>query len=119
MLLALTIEIRVLKILKINTAVENEREREREDQEQEDKRHGKDQGSRAETEVQGRAVGPVEGSQSRTFSPPRRQGHRWCPQQALQDKGGEVVNSASVDGDLTEAEIGSEGGLQEQEVPSP
>ena len=33
-------------------------------------------------------------------------------------KGGEAINSASVDGDIAEAEGGIEGSLQEEEVPA-
>lgn len=43
------------------------------------------QGPRAEGEVKGGSFEPAEGSQGRARAPPRRQGHRWCPQQALQD----------------------------------
>ena len=107
------------------------------------------QGPRAEAEDEGRPLGAAEGSEGRARSPPRRQGHRWCSQQALQDvtlffflnfffgffwvrivytnvrairclmkwglkcqQGGEAVDSAGSDGDIAEAEGGSEGSLQ-------
>lgn len=43
------------------------------------------QGVRAEEQDKSRASEPTEGSQSRTRSPPRRQGHRRSPEQAFQN----------------------------------
>ena len=47
--------------------------------------HSENQGPRVASKDKGGAAQPTEGSQGRACPPPRRQGHRWRTQQALQD----------------------------------
>lgn len=47
--------------------------------------HSENQGPWAASEIEGWAAEPAQGSQGGAFPPPRRQGHRRCTQQALQD----------------------------------
>ncbi|KAI6669676.1 hypothetical protein NL676_004561 [Syzygium grande] len=44
-----------------------------------------DQGAIAKAKVEGQSGEPVEGPQGRARPPPRRQGHRRCVEQTLQD----------------------------------
>ena len=47
--------------------------------------HSENQGPRVASKDKGGAAQPAEGPQGRACPPPRRQGHRWRTQQALQD----------------------------------
>lgn len=75
-----------------------------------------DQGARVEAEEQDWAIGSVEGSEGGIGVATRGEGHRRRSEQVVEDQGREALDCSGSHRDFSEAEIGSEGSVQEQEV---